>query len=293
MSNNIKIKASVLVNESIINNESGRVLFIILDEEENISLEESCNEKYDKVVVITTGDKLLNEIDFISLRNIKVPIIDLSKSNSTKIPKNAFRDCDWLKEFKYPASIEIIEDNAFDGCSSLTGDLIIPDSVKTIGINVFNNCSNLTGNLVVGSGIEVIGSHMFAGTNFKGELRLKNGLKTIEPHSFYNCNFTGNLIIPDTVEVIGGVAFGRCNGFNGVISIGDNVRIVGTKAFYNVNNIDKITLNNGEEFSKTNYRKAIVDNLPKDKVTMVVSSDFNPTNTWIKDSSVDIDIFNI
>ena len=33
-----------------------------------------------------------------------------------------------------------------------------------------------------------------------------------------------------------------------------------------MNNIDKITLNNGEEFSKINYRKCIIDNLPKKDV---------------------------
>ena len=58
-------------------------------------------------------------------------------------------------------------------------------------------------------------------------------------------------------------------------------------------NIKKITLNNGYEFFKSNYRKVVVDNLPKDKTTMVISSDFNPTNTWIKGTSTDIEIFNI
>ena len=62
-----------------------------------------------------------------------------------------------------PNSVIEVMNSAFDGCSSLKGDInnfIVP-SIKIIGVGVFSGCSNLTGELVIPYGVTEIGSSAF------------------------------------------------------------------------------------------------------------------------------------
>ena len=60
-----------------------------------------------------------------------------------------------------PNGIVIINSNAFNGCSGLTGSLVIPDSVTTIGSSAFRSCSGLTGSLVIPDSVTIISGAAF------------------------------------------------------------------------------------------------------------------------------------
>lgn len=78
-----------------------------------------------------------------------------------------------------------IEENAFDGCTGLTGPLTIPESVTVIKSYAFSGCSGLT-----------------------GPLTIPDNVIAIEKWAFLGCSgLTGPLTIPETVSYIGSCAF--------------------------------------------------------------------------------------
>lgn len=129
-----------------------------------------------------------------------------------------------------------------DGTAA-TGELTIPAlvshdgttySVTVIGESAFERCSGLTGNLVIPNSVKIIKSSAFSGCYMlTGELTIPNSVVTIETYAFASCRgFVGNLIIPNSVISIGDGAFGYCN-FTGELTIHSKVREIGERAFCN------------------------------------------------------------
>ena len=54
-------------------------------------------------------------------------------------------ECSKLESIHFPAasSLEVIGENAFDECSSLRGELTLPDALKRIENDAFFECSKL------------------------------------------------------------------------------------------------------------------------------------------------------
>jgi hypothetical protein len=114
-----------------------------------------------------------------------------------------------LKQLKIGINVKSIGYGAFDYCSNLTGNLIIPHSVVKIGNFAFNNCRNLTGNLIIPNSVTEIGSK-----------------------AFYFCDgLTGKLTIPDSVVKIKYAAFGYCTGLHGDIEVNTTANIDFKKVF--------------------------------------------------------------
>ena len=55
----------------------------------------------------------------------------------------SFEDCEKLETVTLPSSLEVIGERALNRCSSLRGELTLPDSLKRIEAYVFYECSNL------------------------------------------------------------------------------------------------------------------------------------------------------
>ncbi len=126
-----------------------------------------------------------------------------------------------LKALTIGDKVYSIANNAFDGCSGLTGGLTIPDSVTKIGQYAFYNCSGLNGNLTLG-----------------------NSVTTIGRSAFYNCNgLNGNLTLGNSVTEIGGYAFEYCTGLTSV-TIGNSVTSIGEYAFYGCSGLTEVTIGN-------------------------------------------------
>ena len=145
-----------------------------------------------------------------------------------------------------------IGSSAFQGCSGLTGDLVIPESVTSIGAWAFKGCSGFTGNLVIPEGVTSIERFTFSGcSGFTGNLVIPEGVTSIESSVFYGCSgLTGNLVIPEGVTSIGGWAFRDCSGFTGNLVIPKGVTSIGLVAFGGCNSLKKITV----EDDNTKYK---------------------------------------
>lgn len=195
------------------------------------------------------------------LSEIKTVVIG---DSITKIGKESFSSlsCTTVRIGK---NVQVIGENAFMNCTSLTGDLVIPDSVTTIDRWAFFGSVISNGTLTLGKGLRTIGKRAFTGCSFSGGLTIPEGvteiaegafcssskyssspalgkitgtltlpstLKTIGAYAFAYEGFSGELLIPDGVTSIGANAFAECDGFGGTLSLPDSVKTVGESAFY-------------------------------------------------------------
>ena len=129
--------------------------------------------------------------------------------------------------------VTVIGGSAFEGCSGLTGSLVIPNSVVSIGAYAFIDCNSFT-NLTIGNAVQEINEYAFAQCmGFTGSLTIPNSVTTIGEGAFALCSgFTGSLTILDSVIWIGGSAFEGCYGFTGSLILGDAVQSIDNYAFY-------------------------------------------------------------
>ena len=81
-------------------------------------------------------------------------------NNITIIPSGLCGRLTGLTSITIPNSVTSIGNNAFGGCSGLTGALTIPNSVTSIGGAAFASCSGLT-SVTIGSGVTNIGGAAF------------------------------------------------------------------------------------------------------------------------------------
>ena len=137
-----------------------------------------------------------------------------------------------------------IENSAFEGCSGLTGDLVIPNSVTSIGMDAFYGCSGLTGDLVIPNSITSIGMDAFGGcSGLTGDLVIPNSITSIGEYTFGGCSgLTGDLVIPNSITSIGDGAFAGCSGFNVSVKIPNSVTSIGESAFDGCKKVKHITL---------------------------------------------------
>ena len=161
-------------------------------------------------------------------------------------------------------TVTAIGNNAFSGCSGLTGSLVVPNSVTTIGDHAFSGCFAMQGSLTIGTAVTEIGNYAFQGCGFNTvnfnasecvrmytydeyyginsvfsgcnnliTLNIGENVQMIPSCAFRECGFTGSLIIPNMVTTIGSEAFYNCSGFTGDLIIGNSVTMIEEYAFNN------------------------------------------------------------
>ena len=117
-----------------------------------------------KYRVTAIGDGINHVVHFI---NNDTPEADHISSVSLNIPDSitdikdkAFCDCgkDAFISIKLSKNLINIGNEAFSGCSSISGNLVFPEGLKAIGGHAFKNCSGLSGNIVIPNGVIKIGN---------------------------------------------------------------------------------------------------------------------------------------
>lgn len=131
-----------------------------------------------------------------------------------------FTMCTGLTSVSFPSSLLYICNQAFDRCSNLTGDLIIPNSVTTIGYDAFNECNfnsvQYNGDVAQWCGISFSGwvlncNDLYIGGELVNQLVIPEMVTSIGQYAFGGCGSLTSVTIPNSVTMIGNGAFEACN----------------------------------------------------------------------------------
>lgn len=137
-----------------------------------------------------------------------------SLSTPIKIPKGVknilectFWCCEKIQSVIFEDDgVEIIEDEAFDNCLSLSY-INFGSSLKSIGYNAFNFCTNLK-NFVLPDTIESIGMLAFNACRGLTEIEIPSSIKDIDSTAFFNCTNIKTIRIHKPVDSIPNAPWG-------------------------------------------------------------------------------------
>jgi hypothetical protein len=88
-------------------------------------------------------------------------------------------------------------------CIGITG-LIISDTDTSIGNQAFSGCSEITGTVRIPGSVESIGNQAFSGcSKINGTVRIPGSVKSMYPNAFSGCIGITELLIPEGVKIIG------------------------------------------------------------------------------------------
>ena len=151
--------------------------------------------------------------------------------------------------YQIPSGIQIIGEEAFYGCSSLTS-VSIPDSVTVIGDSAFSACSSLT-SVSIPDSVTAIGGYAFYDCSSLTSVSIPDSVTAIGDYAFFSCSSLTSVSIPDSVTAIGDSAFSDCSRLTSV-SIPDSVTAIGDRAF---SRCSSLTLTVGRDSYALQYCK--------------------------------------
>lgn len=144
-----------------------------------------------------------------SLSNLTLP------SEVMSIMRESFSGCCNIVHFNFPKKLKSIGQGAFQYCSSLEY-ATIPESVTSIGADAFKDCTSLT-------------SCYFDRNT------------TIGARAFMGCTSLIYLRIPDQYNIQADI-YNGCKNATSADSIGPNVKIISSNAFYGCTGLDRIVI---------------------------------------------------
>jgi len=200
--------------------------------------------------------------------------IDFPETLRDTIGRSAFAYCENLTSVKF-ASTACIEVSAFQGCESLSGDIVFPDSVFTIkawafaycvSINsitlpatlieieqaAFNGCS---GNFTVNSENQIYSAkdgvlYSVDGATLiqcpaskAGELKVPNNVVSVGPYAFANCTKLTNVVLPEGLMFVEDNAFWGCKGLTGDFFLPSSLFYLGLNVFEECDKIQGYKVN--------------------------------------------------
>lgn len=159
----------------------------------NVSLVGWDNSSADLVIPGTLAGRNVYSIGNYSMKNkADILSVDFSNVNNlTRIGMGAFENCTGVNtEIVLPESVTAINDCAFQGCSSLPS-VVINSNVSEIPDQCFYNCSSLS-TVKLTDGVSRIGYYAFANGTALSRVEIPSSVSTIEESSFEN---TPDLVI--------------------------------------------------------------------------------------------------
>lgn len=98
---------------------------------------------------------------------------------------------------------------AFCGCSSVSGEVILPSTVQNLSLGAFQECTNLQ-TLTLNGSVTVIPEQCCYQDYRLTEVNLPTNLESIEKLAFADCYSLGQVYIPASVTEIHETAFDNC-----------------------------------------------------------------------------------
>ena len=161
------------------------------------------------------------------------------KEGTQIICDNAFSGCSSLTSIVISNSVVIIGDSAFRYCNSLS-KIVIPNSVTSIGDWAFSDCTSLS-NIVIPDSVTNIGDGVFFQCSSLTSVVIPESVTSIGKQAFSNCAFLSNIVIPDSVTSIGDDVFRDCSSLSNIV-IPNSVTCIGDEAFMHCSSLLNIVI---------------------------------------------------
>ena len=218
------------------------------------------------------------------LKSVKLPADGCLR----EISAGMFQACSALERVTIPASVVLIDENAFYDCAALT-NVVFNEGLETIDSYAFQNCTALT-SVELPSTVTCVGYYSFALCSQLATVKFNEGLEEIDDSAFVGCVALTSVELPSTVKRIGYYAFSGCaqlatlklnEGLEEIdafaftdcselteVNIPDTVTDVyasysgfnlGTKLFDNCKKLTKVTGGNGIENYSVEYGSILGD----------------------------------
>lgn len=114
----------------------------------------------------------------------------------TLIEVGAFQDCKLMNSLIIPPSITTIYDDAFMGCSGITGTVIIPESVEDIRNTVFSDCTNIEHIEIRSTKLTTLSDGLFRRSGIV-DMYIPMTVTTLKPNVFNGCYRLEKVVIPN------------------------------------------------------------------------------------------------
>lgn len=161
-----------------------------------------------KSLTISSPNTIVNSSVLQPLEKIVLPV------GLKEISAEAFKNCK-MTSITIPEGVEVIGNNAFDSCESLTS-IAIPQSVKKIGDSAFKSCYKLK-NMDIPVGIEVIGDYAFEYCRSLTSVLVPGSMRVLSKQVFASCRSLKSVTIEEGVERIEEGVFYACESLEKVI----------------------------------------------------------------------------
>lgn len=158
--------------------------------------------------------------------------------------------------FSAASAITSIGQNAFQGCTSLTGALNIPNGVTSIGDGAFATCLFLT-SVNIPNSVTTLGFGVFQACSALTSVTLGNSVTSISAGLFFNCTSLSSINIPNSVTSINGFAFGNTN-LSGTFTVPDSVTLLDTLSFFGNPGLTTVIIGTGVQ----TLGSVVFDNMP-------------------------------
>lgn len=147
---------------------------------------------------------------------------------------NIFRECRFISlDLSQATELKEIGSYAFNGCSSMVGDLILPQRVETISSYAFHN-AGFNGTLVMPNTLTTIGANAFRQgelyQGLQGDIVLPEKLTTLGAAAFSGQKAITGVVLPINLTALPDSVF-RNTGLCGVLTIPENIRSIGKNTF--------------------------------------------------------------
>ncbi len=182
----------------------------------------------------------IGEQAFSRNKNLKTVFIPASV---TVIDKQAFEDCEELENVNFSEGLQEIFFAAFCGCRSIK-NIELPSTLTKIWLNAFENCSSLT-EIVIPDGIDGIASYTFSGCSSLKKTVLPDSVTYINLSAFADCTNLEDINFTDSLETIDNCAFKNC-GFK-TLSFPSGLKRIEQYAFSENKNLENVEFSEGLE----------------------------------------------
>ena len=201
-----------------------------------------------------TGLKVHGSLNSIDLELINTNMtsllnLDISDTDLTEIPAEAFKDITTLMSVKLPNVLQTIGDYAFSGCKVLSGELVLPEKLVKIGNYAFQNCSCLSDTLRIPTNVTKIGYSAFSGCINYTTIDMTQASKLVEigDNAFSGCSKVENVDMSGASRLInlGTYIFNGCYKLKNVdLSGASSLSTLSSYIFYDCSALESVQLPN-------------------------------------------------